>query len=159
MVYADFEGILVPTDTQSGKNTTKYQEHVACSYAYLVVSRVPGVEFEPRLYVGEDAAEHFLTSLQRDLNEFIMPLIDNDVEMIWDEEAQRKYASDTECFICSKSLDRESETPARDHNHFTGEFRGAVHQACNFSYNIDKSRYMLQVLLHNLRGYYTFFIT
>ena len=52
-----------------------------------------------------------------------------------------------------KPLDRESETPARDHCHFTGALRGAIHQSCNFAYNIDKSRYMLQVLLHNLRGY------
>ena len=141
VAYADFESILVPTDTKIGKNTTKYQEHVACSYAYLIVSRVPGVEFEPRMYVGEDAAEHFLTSLQRDLNDYIMPTIENDVEMIWDEEAKRCYDEATDCFICSKPLDRENETPARDHCHFTGVFRGAVHQACNFGYQVEKERY------------------
>ena len=109
----------------------KYREHLACSYAYLIVSRVPGLEFEPRLYVGEDAAEHFLTTLQRDLNTYIMPMIENDVDMIWNDDAQRRYDAATDCFIDRKPLDRENETPARDHCHFTGTFRGAAHQACN----------------------------
>ena len=38
----------------------KCPEHIACSYAYQIVSSVPGIEFEPRLYVGVDAADHFL---------------------------------------------------------------------------------------------------
>ena len=61
VVYADFESLLEPMDTPSGRRTVKYEEHVACSYAYKIVSRVPGVEFEPRLHVGTDAAEHFLS--------------------------------------------------------------------------------------------------
>ena len=54
-VYSDFENIL-----KQLSDGNKYQEHSACSYAYQIVSNVPGSEFEPRLHVGVDAADHFL---------------------------------------------------------------------------------------------------
>ena len=46
----------------------KYEKHIACSYAYQIVSNIPGVEFDSRIYVGEDAVHHFLDTLQEDLN-------------------------------------------------------------------------------------------
>ena len=88
-VYADFESILRNLDDDN-----KYQEHLACSYAYKIVSNIPGIEFTPRLYVGDDAVEHFLDTLQDDLNKIIMPIIEKDVEMIWDDVAKLKFESD-----------------------------------------------------------------
>ena len=41
-----------------------------------------GIQFQPKIYVGEDAAELLLDSLQKDLNTHIMPVIEKDVEMI-----------------------------------------------------------------------------
>lgn len=55
--------------------------------------------------------------------------------------------------FAKKGLNRELETPARDHSHFTGKFRGATHQSCNLQYKIEKKNYKLPVLFHNLRGY------
>ena len=102
----------------------KYQEHIACSYNYQIVSNVPGIEFEPRLYVGVDAAEDFLNTLQEDLNKYIMPLIEKDVDMIWYDEVKEKFESATHCHACKKQLGGDN---VRDHCHFTGQFRGAVH--------------------------------
>ena len=82
-----------------------------------------------------------------------MPLIEKDVPMLWDETARRKYDNATHCNICEKVLDRSSETPARDHCHFTGVFRGAVHKHCNLEYKVDKEKYKVPVIFHNLRGY------
>ena len=131
----------------------KTNEHQPCSYSYFIVSRVPGVEFQPKLYVGTDAAEHFLSSLQNDLYTEIMPLIKRDVDIIWDQDARRRYENATDCYICKKPLNREQNTICADHCHFTGRFRGAVHQSCNLRYKVDKERYKLPVLFHNLRGY------
>ena len=64
VVYADFESIL-----QSLNEKNKVQEHRACSYAYHIVSNIPGVEFEPRMYLGLDAAERLLESLDKDYEE------------------------------------------------------------------------------------------
>ena len=78
VVYADFESILKRLSDQK-----KYQEHLACSYSYQIVSNIDGIEFDIRHpYVGLDAVDNFLDSLQDDLNKFIMPLIEKDVDMI-----------------------------------------------------------------------------
>ena len=112
----------------------KYQEHIACSYAYQIVSNVPGIEFDSRVYVGVDVADHF--TLQEDLNRCIMPLIERDVDMIWSDEAKEKFESATHCHACPKPI---GDDKVRDHCHFTGEFRGAAHQQCilNLNYRID----------------------
>src|SRR5208283_4035927 len=38
----------------------------------------------------------------------------------------------------------------RDHDHFTGDYRGAAHAKCNFQL---RKMYKLPVFFHNLRGY------
>ena len=92
-VYADFESILKQL-------SAKCQEHIACSYVYQIVSNIPGIEFGQRLYVGVDAAGHFLDALQEDHNRYIIPLIEKDVDMIWDDGAEEKFKSATHCHVC-----------------------------------------------------------
>ena len=149
VVYADFESIL-----KSLNEERKYQEHLACSYSYQIVSNIEGIEFDIKHpYIGYDAVDMFLDSLQDDLNKFIMPLIEKDVEMIWNDEAKTHFQQATECHICKKELDRNKDVVVRDHCHFTGKFRGAAHQDCNLAYKIDKSAYKLPIVFHNLSGY------
>ena len=105
---------------------------------------------ELRLYVGVDAAAHFLDSLQEDLHRYIIPLIEKDVDMIWDDEAEEKFKSATHCHVCKKPVRGDK---VRDHCHFTGQFRGAAHNHCNLRYKIDNHRYKLPIVFHNLRGY------
>ena len=93
-VYADFESIL-----KQLSNGNKYQEHIACSYAYQIVSNAPGIEFEPRLHVGEDVAYHFLDVLQEVLNRYIMPLIEKDVGMIWNDESRERFLLAIHCHV------------------------------------------------------------
>ena len=73
--------------------------------------------------------------------------------MIWNDEAKEKFVSATHCHVCKNELDRLVEPIMRDHCHFTGEFHGAAHQHCNLKYKIDKKRYKLPIVFHNLRGY------
>ena len=55
VVYVDFESVL-----HSMNEKNKIQEHRACSYAYHIVSNIPGVEFEPRMHVVLNGADHML---------------------------------------------------------------------------------------------------
>ena len=125
------------------EDKNKVQEHACCSYAYIIVSNL--VEFEPKTYFGLNAAEHFLDSLQHDLNTHIMPIIEKDAEMIWNDDAKLKFEAATQCHICEKDLvppelhcHRDEETSTichqntenkrvRDHCHLTGNFVGASH--------------------------------
>ena len=114
-VYVDFESIL----KQLSGDGNKYQEHVTCSYAYQIVSSIPGVEFGSRICVGVDAVEHFLDDLQEDLNMYIRLLIEKDVDMKWDGEAREIFLFATHCYICKKELNRMVEPVVGDHCHFT----------------------------------------
>lgn len=61
VVYADFESILKSNES----NERKIQEHLVCSYQ--IVSNIDGVEFDIRHpYIGYDAVDNFLDSLQDD---------------------------------------------------------------------------------------------
>ena len=90
----------------------------------VLVSSIPGIGFGPRLHVGVDDAGHFLDTLQEDLNRHIMPLIEKDVDMVWDDEAKEKFKSAAHCHFCKKTVRGDK---VRDHCHFTGQFRGAAH--------------------------------
>ena len=57
------------------------------------------------MHVGVDAAGHFLDALQEDLNRYIIPLIEKDVDMIWDDEAKEKFKSAAHCHVCKKHLE------------------------------------------------------
>ena len=78
-----------------------------------------------------------------------MPLIEKDVDMIWNEEAKEKFESAMHFHVCKKPLGDK----VQDHCHFTGQFRGATHNHCNLNYKITKKRYRLPIVFHNLRGY------
>ena len=80
------------------------------------------------LYVRVDATGHFLHALQEDLNRYIIPLIEKDVDMIWDDEAEEKFKSATHCHVCKEPVGGDE---VRDHCQFTGRFRGAAHNHCN----------------------------
>ena len=147
-IYADFESILI----QLSGDGHKCQEHIACPYAYQIVSSISGVEFEPRLHVREGGADQFLDTLQ---DKYTMPLIEKDADMIWNDEVKGKFESATHCHICAKKLNRLVEQFVRNHCHFTGRFRGAAHQQCNLKYKIDRKKYKLPIVFHNLRGYDT----
>ena len=118
------------------------------------MSNIEGIEFDIKHpYIGHDAVDMFLDSLQDDLNKFIMPLIEKDVKMIWNDEEKTRFQQATECHKCKKELDRNKDVVVHDHCHFTGKFRGAAHQDCNLAYKIDKSTYKLPIVFHNLSGY------
>ena len=76
VVHADFEFVLEPIDTTQGviSNTessiTQYQEHVACSFSYKIVSSVIPSYNKPIVwYRGEDAAEKCIYKLQKEAEE------------------------------------------------------------------------------------------
>ena len=79
-----------------------------------------------------------------------MPLIEKDVDMTWNDEAKEKFTSAAHCHVCKQPVRGDK---GRDHCNFTGQFRGAAHSQCNLKYKIDKKRYKLPIVFHNLHGY------
>ena len=102
------------------------------------------------MHAGVGAADHFLYALQEDLNRYILPLIEKDVDLIWDDEAKEKFESAAHFHVSKRSVVGDK---MRVHFYFAGHFRGAAHSQCNLKYKIEKKRYKLPIVFHNLRGY------
>ena len=59
----------------------------------------------------------------------------------------RNYFKKSNCAICNGPLTGET---VEDHDHLTGEFRGAAHNQCNLQYQLPK---FVPVIFHNLSDY------
>ena len=61
----------------------------------------------------------------------------------------KEYKRATKCHICFKPFN-EKKRKVRDHCHYTGLYRGAVHSSWNLKYQIPN---YIPVVFHNLAGY------
>ena len=64
------------------------------------------------------------------------------------------------CYICkekfeNKYLKDKKYRKVRDHCHYTGKYRGAVHSICNLKYNIPNK---IPIVFHNGSNYHYNFI-
>ena len=67
--------------------------------------------------------------------------------MIFDEDARKLHESLTVYFACGKELGSDN---VRDHCHFTGKYRGALHTKCNQRL---RRTCVIPVLAHKNSGY------
>ena len=114
---------------------------------YTVVAEAPS-QNKKTLYRGEDAGRRFIDELLKE-QERVLALYQQDAGMKLTKEDHRDFAHAEQCCYCHKPFE-EGEVKVRDHDHFTGKYRGAAHNGCNV-----KCRYpsFIPVVLHNLRGY------
>ena len=152
IIYADFEALNIPvegcTNNPGESHTREIAKQIPCSYCYVVV-RSDGVAKDPVLYRGENAAEHFLESLQTEMNE-IREFLQKPADMRMTEKDHSTFDNAVDCHICGELLNGDR---VRDHCHITGKFRGAAHNACNLKLRIYPGRTKVPVVFHNLRGY------
>ena len=132
-------------------STTPYHAHVACSYAYKIVSSVdPDFSRPLVMYRREDAAEKFVCDLQKEAKQLCTEYIKAPKPMIFNIEDSLSYTNATDCHICQRPLGDDS---VRDHCHITGIYRGAAHSVCNLQYRLNPKSWKLPVVIHNLKGY------
>ena len=142
VIYADFESIVVPTD---GNRRVKH--HQPSSYGYCVVDwnkRIIKSEFKH----GENIINEFLSSIWKTkswLDDYMNVNIRRKFAITTVEESQFRNAIN--CWICGDEL---GDDKVRDHDHLTGKFRGAAHNACNLNYKIPKR---IPIYFHNLKNY------
>ena len=70
-------------------------------------------------------------------------------EIYLTEEDEATHREATQCVLCNEDF-TASNWKVRDHDHRTGQYRGACHTNCNIYY--FQHRY-LPIFVHNLRGY------
>ena len=109
---------------------------------------------DPITYVrkgSENVAEVFVEKLD-EVTRKIYDRFKDDVPMIFNKEARKLFYEQTECYACGKTFSDEEDglRKVRDHCHFTGRFRGALHSKCNLRLRKTK---VIPVFFHNLEGY------
>jgi len=159
VVYADFESITRPVYGCSPEHarTTRYQKHEPSGFCYMVKCTNDQLSKPAYVYRGPDAVDKFFEKLLEEEKEISM-MLDQVVPMDLSKEEEQQFQNAKCCYICEQKLGID---PVRDHDHLTGEYRGAAHANCNLQLQFRKgkttksnySRYFLPVILHNLSGY------
>ena len=161
-VYADFECLLQECHEGEDK-TVKTQKHIPCSVAWVLISDHPEVENHSFLYrpspeedmtieeMSDDVLDHLMESLQ-ELEQELWEFQKEDKPMVLTEQQEAEFQRATHCYMCQDPFleDKGKWSKVRDHNHATGEYRGAAHSNCNVN---KKRTYHIPVFFHNLRGY------
>ena len=147
---ADFESILVPYSTCDKKHETckKVNKQVPYGYSINAVSthRKTSKQY---CYRGEDAVSNFckkVCNLAYDfINIYKQPMID------LTECEKYKYDNAKYCHLCKKVFgEAKKHKKVRDHDHYTGKFRGAAHSICNLRYSTQRD---IPVFFHNGTNY------
>jgi len=149
IVYADFECLLIKEPSVSSNQTFAIQKHEVCGYGYVVV-RSDGKVKAPVIYRGRNAAKGFLLEMNK-LYEDLAQNLKNPADMVMTKKDKTNFENATNCHICKHSF--KDEKKVRDHDHITGEYRGAAHNKCNLDYAIKINQYKLPIFFHNLKGY------
>ena len=158
-VYFDFECLTVPVIDENRTNkTVRYQKHVPVSFCIVADSVFEDYEKEIVEFSCKDPTElvkKFLDELDRIYEKMMDCYETHQYSIDMTEKDEESFENSTNCHICGKDLDWESEYnyPVRDHDHSLkmNNFRGAAHNICNINYfNRTKK---VPALCHNLKSY------
>ncbi|XP_015795454.1 uncharacterized protein LOC107371803 [Tetranychus urticae] len=141
IIYCDFECLIVPTN-----DPLKPFHHEPCSYGYIVVDWDRKI-IDKKFDHGENIVSKFLTHLKQSIESALDYLKTSLKPLKMSPNEEATFQSTTNCWICEKPLDDDR---VRDHDHLTGKFRGAAHNACNVNYSIPNR---IPIFFHNLKNY------
>ena len=152
VIYADFESLIIkiegPEPGPKESYTHRTQIHEACGFSYVVV-RSDGFAQEPVVYRGSNATEAFLKCLKNEEKD-IVKFLEDPEPLQMSEEEEIEFEKTKNCHVCDIPLEADR---VRDHDHITGKFRGAAHNACNLKLRIKPKEVVIPVILHGLRNY------
>ena len=154
VVYADFECFTKPINNCSpnpeDSYTYNYQKHEPSGFCFYIKGIVPNI-IKPIIYTKQretdNIAEIFVSKLAKITNKIYNDFYRHPKTLKLTKQEQASFDKAETCHICSKELLNDK---VRDHCHFTGQYRGAAHNSCNFQ---CRKPLILPVIFHNLQGY------
>ena len=159
-LYADFECLLVKTDTNVSDKSKIYQTHEPISYCLIAIKNDNEI-FHFNYQSGKDVMDRFYKELKTLEKQILDEIKDIKPMNNLTDQQFKNFLNADNCHICQKAFTLEPnargviEMKVRDHCHLTWEFRGAAHPTCNLSYQIPKH---IPLMIHNSKGYDSHFI-
>lgn len=107
------------------------------------------------MYRGPGVLESFSERLLQE-EKAICEHLSNVKPMQLTPKEEQDFQTSEKCHICEKPLGADR---VRDHDHLSGQFRGAAHSYCNIQYQFRQgkrsqtSKFYIPGIFHNLRGY------
>ena len=136
-------------------STTKINKHTPSGYSTFTSCSFDESKNKLNYYRGKNCMKKFC----KDLKEHATRIINYEKKKIipLTKEEKINYNDQKVCYICKKEFDTidKKNYIVRDHCHYTGKYRRAVHNICNLRYKVPKE---IPVLFHNGSTYNYHFI-
>ena len=159
VIYADFETFVTDSiDEIKTEKTEKLANLKANSFGFKVVSEHTELQQPYESYRGEnDDDDVAFESVKRLVAcaDNIKKLLEKNVPMKITKKQQIEYNNANVCYMCNQVVVQtektQGNTKVRDHDHFTGEYRGCACNTCNLA--LHYKNYQIPVYFHNLKGF------
>ena len=148
IIYADLDCLLQKIDICKNNPEKSYTEkkakHKPSGYSLVTCCSFDKSKNERKYYRGKDCIKIFF----KDLRDQAMKIINHEKkkEIILTNEEKESYENQKNCHICGKEFctDKNNKKEfklkqkVRDHDHYTGKYRGAAHSICNLRCKIPR---------------------
>ena len=131
---------------------TKIEQHQEPSAYCLIIVDPDGKIVYRRSYTGPDPVNHMITNLMKS-EKSLFRLMSRYIFHDLTEAEEEEFQSATTCYLCKESLFNKSKDvrdAVRDHDHMTGKYIGAAHNACNLNRKVPRK---IPLFCHNFQGY------
>ena len=168
--FFDFESQMAPKTLQClicdvnhssrlkcNHNASEIVVHEPMMYNLIFVDINERVVFERRCHGSpQETMTDFFKSL-REASLVIDEILRDTMELNLSDIEMYSFNNATKCWICKNFFLRDNgDIKVRDHDHFTGDYLGAAHQACNLKRRMEFNN--IPIYCHNLSGYDSHFI-
>ena len=128
-------------------------EHRPNSCCYYSMCSFDSSRNELKVFQGENCVRDMIIEMYNKNEELLKEMRHNE-QMKLSKQDEFDFKNAACCSICNQDF-IEGDIKCRDHDHRTGNYRGATHQKCNINYFCNR---FTPVVFHNLRGYDSHFI-
>ena len=151
IIYADLECLLKKISTcynnlEESSSTTEINKHTPSGYSLFTHYSFDKSKNKLDYYRGDNCMEKFC----KDLREHATKIINYEKKdmILLTKKEQEQHSEQKVCYICKKEFntDDSDKKHYKVKYHYTGKYRGAVHNICNLRYKIPKE---IPIVSHN----------
>lgn len=145
VIYSKIETAIKQVSFDKGSHTKQFGEHVPTGFSIYVVSIDPNYKFDQIVYKGNNVMKKYFEKII-ELKYEILKLLKVDKGYTMTDEDIIRHQNATHCHICGEKLNGDC---VKDHNHYTGKYRGPAHNECNVNFKAKKK---IPVIMHGLKN-------